>query len=84
MNQQLENSLAKYFYGEVSPEEQKLVESWKMENQIEFENYRKAFSLNIFSEQKFSPENKVQEVMLRAELKSAIASKNAYRMWFRK
>ena len=83
MNQQLENSLAKYFCGEASPEEQKLVERWKVENQIEFENYRKAYSLNIFSEQKFSPENKVQEVMLRAELKSAIASKNTYRMWFR-
>ncbi len=83
MNQQFENSLAKYFCGEASPEEQQRVESWKAENQTAFEDFSKAYSLNIFSEQKFGTEKTAQEAMLRAELKSAIATKNTYRMWFR-
>lgn len=83
MNQQLENSLAKYFCGEANPEEEQLVENWKANNKVEFERYQKAFSLNIFSEQKFSPKNKAQELILKAELESAIATKNTYRMWLR-
>ena len=83
MNQELENTLAKYFSGEAGSEEQKRIENWKAENQKEFENYRKAYSLNPFSEQQFSTENKAQEVILRAELKKAITTKNTYRMWFR-
>lgn len=83
MNQQLENSLVKYFSGEAGLEEQKLVENWKSENRKEFENYRKAYSIKLFSEQKYSPKNKAQEIILKAELKKAIAAKNTYRMWFR-
>lgn len=83
MNIQLEKTLAKFFCGEANAEEQKLVESWKAENFSEFEKYRKAYALNIFDEQKFHTHKKVQEIFLRAELKSAIESKNRYRMWLR-
>ncbi len=83
MNQQLENKLAKYFSGEANLEEKKLVDFWKAENQTAFEEYRNAFSLNLFAEKKFSPMNKAQELVLKAELRKAIAAKNTYQMWFR-
>ena len=83
MNQELENSLAKYFCGEASAEEQKIVERWKSENEVEYEHYQKAYSMNIFSEISFSPENKAREILQKAERKSAIVSKNRSRMWFR-
>lgn len=83
MNQQLEKTLAKFFCGEANTEEQKLVQKWKAANYSEFEKYRKAYALNIFYEQKFLPQKNVSEILLKAELQSAIASKNRYLMWLR-
>lgn len=83
MKIQLEKILAKFFSGEANTEEQKLVENWKAENSLEFEKYRKAFAMNIFYEQKFYPQKKVPEILLKAELQSAIADKKRYLMWLR-
>ena len=39
--------------GEANKDEIKFVESWKKENQLEFDNYQKAYSVNIFESKRF-------------------------------
>jgi len=50
----MENIIAKVLTGEATQEEIKLVENWKIENQLEFDSYKRAYSANIFESEKFS------------------------------
>jgi len=50
----MENIIAKVLTGEATQEEIKFVENWKIENQLEFDSYKKAYSANIFESEKFS------------------------------
>jgi ferric-dicitrate binding protein FerR (iron transport regulator) len=50
----MENIIAKVLAGEATQKEVKFVENWKKENQLEFDKYNKAYSINIFESKKFS------------------------------
>lgn len=49
----MENIITKVLAGEANKDEIKFVESWKKENQLEFDNYQKAYSVNIFESKEF-------------------------------
>ncbi len=50
----MENIIAKVLAREATQEEIKFVENWKIENQLEFDSYKRAYSTNIFESEKFS------------------------------
>jgi len=53
MNKQIENNIAKVLANEATHDEIKIVEDWKNENQTKYNNYKRAFSANIFESTKF-------------------------------
>ena len=50
----MENIIAKVLAREATQEEIRIVENWEIENQLEFDSYKKAYSANIFESEKFS------------------------------
>jgi len=53
MNQPIENIIAKVFAGEATQDEIKFIDNWKKENQLEFDSYQNAYSVNIFESKEF-------------------------------
>lgn len=53
MNNPIEKIISKVLAGEATQEEMDFVEAWRKENQIEFDEYHKAYSLDIFELKKF-------------------------------
>ena len=54
MKTHIENILAKYFAGEATPTEIKMVKEYKKSHSESFEIYKKAYELNFFENQSFS------------------------------
>jgi len=53
MNKQMENNIAKVLANEATHDEIKIVEDWKNKNQAKYNNYKRAFSANVFESTKF-------------------------------
>lgn len=54
MDKPVENIIAKVLSGEATSDEQKFIEEWKKENNVQYKEFEHAYSANIFDTKEFS------------------------------